>query len=265
MRATLVAAAAAVVTVAGPLGSPAASDAAVSADAQRQLVPAYFYPDLQEEDSRWRQLCDAQDASVGSVVIFNPANGPGASFIADYARALDVCTTAGQRVIGYVHTTYGQRGLSRVKADVDAYYARYPQVDGIFVDEMSNDPLTRRYYRNLYTHIKAKTSGPRFVVGNPGAAAATGWQLGTPVADNVVVFEGSFTAYEAWSAPPWTINADPSRISHLVHEAAGSGSLSLACAVARERNAGLVYVTDDLMPNPWDALPEYWGEQPVTC
>ncbi len=265
MRTALIAAAAAAIGLTAHIGQPAPAVGAVAADAQRQLVPAYFYPDLDEPGSRWSQMCDGQDASQGSVVIFNPANGPGPQFNADYARVLQHCRTSGQRVIGYVHTTYGQRGLNKVKADVDAYYARYADVDGIFIDEMSNDPLTRRYYKNLYAHIKAKSTGRRFVVGNPGAAAATGWQLGTPVADNVVVFEGSLDSYQEWSPPAWTTTADPSRISHLVHGAVASDGLSSACAAARERNAGLAYVTDDLMPNPWDTLPTYWQEQPSAC
>jgi len=31
--------------------------------------------------------------------------------------------------------------------------------------------------------------------------------------------------------------------------------------LAVQRNIGLVYVTDDVMPNPWDKLPTYWQEK----
>lgn len=31
-----------------------------------------------------------------------------------------------------------------------------------------------------------------------------------------------------------------------------------AIELAVKRNAGTIYVTDDVLPNPWDTLPTYW-------
>lgn len=221
----------------------------------RQLVPAYFYPDLSQEQSLWRALCGGNRAPVGSVIIMNPASGPGRSFNADYAGAVDLCTASGQQVIGYVHTSYGRRSQHEVEAEVDSYFTFYPGLDGIFFDEMSNDPSSRRYYRALYDYVQTGVKRPRLVVGNPGSAATTDWQLATPAADVVVVFEDSWDNYQPWEPPAWATNATASgRTAHLVH-GAPTAALEATCHLAAARHAGLVYVTDDLMPNPWDTLP----------
>ena len=138
-------------------------------------------------------------AGGASTVVMNPNSGPGTAPIPDYQRVIDYCHARGQHVIAYVHTSYGGRTAAAVKADIDTSYAFYPGIDGIFLDEMSNAASTRSYYQYLYAAIKAKP-GVRDVVGNPGAAASTSWQLDTPVADEVVVFEGPAANYQRWTA-----------------------------------------------------------------
>ena len=91
-----------------------------------------------------------------------------------------------------------------------------PGIDGIFLDEMSNNQATRIYYAWLYQYIRGKP-GPHAVIGNPGAAAPSAWQLTTPVADAIVVFEGSAAAYAAWSPPSWVRGHVASTISNLVY------------------------------------------------
>jgi len=126
-----------------------------------------------------------QRGGGASTVVMNPNSGPGSAPIPDYQRVIDYCHARGQHVIAYVHTSYGGRTAAAVKADIDTSYAFCPGIDGIFLDEMSNAASTRSYYQYLYAAIKAKP-GVRDVVGNPGAAASTSWQLDTPVADEVV-------------------------------------------------------------------------------
>ena len=228
---------------------------------QRQLVPAYFYPD----GTNWQAMCSAMASpgTTGSVAIMNPASGPGKRANQDYARVLEVCQGQGQKVVGYVHTSYGSRSLRLVRGDIDAYYRYYPAIDGIFLDEMSNNrSATEAYYRNLYSHIKSKPVGRNRVIGNPGAAASTPWQL--QVADNVVVFEGTAGTYSSWRAPDWTLAQPADAISHLVHTAS-EPAMHEACEKSQWDNAGFVYVTDDVLSNPWDTLPPYWTSHVTNC
>jgi hypothetical protein len=234
---------------------------------QHQLVPAYFYPS--QANKKWEQMCDRLNTRGGSsIAVMNPGNGPGtgAAANADYTRVIRYCHGKAQKVIGYVYTDYGARPIAQVKADVDKYYRLY-KVDGIFLDEMSNratGPI-KDYYRNLYTYIKAKTAGTEIVVGNPGAAAATAWQLGTArVADILVIFEGTAEKYRTWTHPSWVKYQPSTSFSHLVYAANDPGFLSV-CQLSVLRYAGYLYVTNDNLPNPWDTLPPYWINHAPIC
>ena len=233
---------------------------------QHQIVPAYFYPDWWNPASDWYRMCDAMATTGGpSTAIMNPASGPGAAASPDYQRVIDHCHARGQRVLSYVHTSYGGRPAATVRADIDATYAFYPAIDGIFLDEMSNDAATSAYYQDVYAHVRTKP-GVAEVVGNPGIPATSGWQLDAPVADRVVVFEGTAADYLGWQAPAWVSRFPAGRFAHLVH-AASQPDMARVCARSKGQNAGSMFVTDDVMPNPWDTLPAaaYWGEELTAC
>jgi len=228
---------------------------------QRTLWPAYIYPDWWNGDaSAWARFGDYASVGAdrgGSMAVMNPASGPGSASVLDYTAAVNYARAAGQRVVGYVHTSYGARPLVDVKAEVDAYYGWYP-VDGVFVDEMSTDSVTQPYYRDLYTYIRTKP-GQHVVVGNPGTAAATDWQVKTTtkVADSIVLFEDVQAVYSTWTPPAWVASYPASTFGHLVH---GATDLAAAVAHSKTTNCGWRYVTDDVMPNPWDTL-AFWPAQ----
>lgn len=240
---------------------------------QHLIVPAYFYPDWYNAGNKWYRMCDKMNAvNSASNAVMNPNSGPGTKANPDYAKVITYCQVKKQKVVGYVHTSYGSRPLSAVKADIDSYYSFYPGLNGIFLDEMANDPAkvatgaatTRSYYRQLYLYIKAKTAGAEQVIGNPGSAASTAWQVADPAADIVVVFEGTAAKYESWTPPAWVTSRSADRFSHLIY---GTTSVNRqhVCALTRTRNTGYFYVTDDILPNPWNSLPSYWVQEAPTC
>src|SRR2546425_10636959 len=98
------------------------------------LVPAYFYP---ASGSAWDSLNLAAQR-VPLIAIMNPNNGPSSSPNADYSRAVTALRNAGGLVIGYVYSSYTMRAIAEVKTDIDHYHSYYT-IDGIFVDEMTND------------------------------------------------------------------------------------------------------------------------------
>ena len=261
----LISACAAVAAVAAP--TPVPARAAWGTGNQHQLVPAYFYPDGWNTQNNWQRMCDAMNRTRGaSTAVMNPNSGPGAAASSDYARAIAGCHARGQHVIGYVHASYGSRALATVRSEIDAYYAFYPGIDGIFLDDMSNDSATRTYYRSLYRYIRGKPR-PHEVVGNPGAAATSAWQLATPVADAVVVFEGTAAVYANWSPPPWVRSQVASRISTFVYATPDETTMRRVCSSSKAKNAGYMYVTGDVLPNPWDTLPsgKYWPNSVASC
>jgi hypothetical protein len=239
---------------------------------QHQLVPAYFFPAGTDSTNPWHVMCRGMNVSGGpSTAIMNPSSGPGTAKNPPYTEAISYCHGKMQHVIGYVHTSYGFRALGDVIKDIDTYYSLYP-VDGIFVDEMDNCDICllptgmseKTYYGRIYTHVKQKSSGRGDVVGNPGSAASTAWQIDSPVADKLVVFEGTRASYADWSPPAWVMSRSASKFSHLVHASSGAYRPQV-CDSSRSRNAGFVYVTDDVLPNPWDRLPTYWTTVAPRC
>ncbi len=110
-----------------------------AATCQDIAVPAYFYPS--QPTSQWNTAVSDAPLPTGRVrvLIMNPANGPGTSINQDYVNAVQMVHAAGTNflVYGYVYTSYGQRSLASVEADVNNYNSWYG-VDGIFVDETAS-------------------------------------------------------------------------------------------------------------------------------
>jgi hypothetical protein len=220
------------------------------------FVPAYFYPSL---ISPWNDL-NAAAEQVDVTAIMNPSSGPGTARDPNYADVVDALRDAGGRVIGYVPSGYGQRPLAEVLGDIDRYQNWY-SIDGIFLDEMSNSgaQAVTNYYSHVYTHVK--TIDPSWeLVGNPGTNTRETF-LTLRIADRLVVSENGGSAYPAYTPSTWNFDHDRSRFIHLIHGESSADNMREFLDLAVSRNAGGIYITDDVLPNPWDRLPSYWQEE----
>jgi hypothetical protein len=162
-------------------------------------------------------------------------------------------------VIGYVYSSYATRAITEVKTDIDRYHSFYT-VDGIFVDEMTNDSDAAHlaYYEDLYRYIKNKR--PSYLaVGNPGINTSADYLL-QPAVDALVTFENN-AGYAQYVPDPWTQTRPAITFSHLCYAVAGADTMTNYVQLAVSRNAGYIYVTDDSGSNPWDRLPAYWGAE----
>lgn len=230
--------------------------ASLSAPAHGKLevvVPAYFYP---VPNSPWDDLNSAAD-QVDLTAILNPSSGPGNSQDTNYVAAVDALRNSGGRVIGYVHTSYGARPLTDVLAEIDDYASWY-NLDGIFIDEMANTGPAEKlnYYRDIYNHAKNIDSHWE-VMGNPGTNTLEQY-LTWPTADRFVITEDVGSQYASFAPAPWVANYQRSRFVHLIHTEPSSTVMQNDLAVAIGRNAGAIYITNDVLNNPWDTLPDYW-------
>ena len=228
--------------------APVVTSTANAAFCQKMFIPAYFYP-----GPLWDQATAAA-ATVGTMVM-NPASGPGVSSNSDYVTAVNNAQAADIKVIGYVHTSYGSRDAAVVKAEIDSYKAWYG-VSGIFLDEVASGAALIPYYQDLADYIRA-TAGT-FVALNPGTIPDQGYMS---VGDTVVVFEGTYNTYKNWSRPVWATQYPASKFVHLVHATVGTTKMKNAINWSHNRLAGNIYVTHDLLPNPWDLLPSYWSSE----
>ena len=202
--------------------------------AHRALIPAYLPPAQLE--------ALAEHHGNGSVLILNPASGPGTAFDPAYAKAIATAHEHGWRVIGYVPTGYGDRDRAAVEADA-ARYAGWYRIDGIFLDEVAHDVAHLPYYQALRQRI------PGLLVINPGIVPDQGY-LGT--ADVIVTYEGPYGGRVA--RPSWLPDGRAAQLVYATPEKA-------ALALASEAPAGYLYVTSHELPDPWSALPGYLDEE----
>lgn len=220
------------------------------------VVPAYFYP-AGSGASDWSKL-NAASAKVPLTAIMNPGNGPGNNVDSNYTSVVNALRAAGGHVIGYVYTSYSARSLQVVLNDIDKYDNFY-NVDGIFVDEMANTGPAERldYYKSIYEHVKAidATWG---VMGNPGTQTLEPY-LTWPTADRLMVQENVGSAYPNYVPSSWNYDYDPSKFVHLVHTEPSSANMLADLQLAMQYHASGIYVTDDVLANPWDRLPTYWN------
>ncbi len=267
---------------------PAASGA--SRFVQRLAVPAYADP--VGSASSWEQLSGSPPGAVG-IIVANVANGPGSRPVADWTAVIHTARASGSRVLGYVDTGYlgspslihpdglptrsgafgEQAWLAQIEADIGSWYEFYgADLGGVFLDEGTSacgpTPGSNQFadqYRSLRD---------RLVEAHPGALTAL--NPGVPVprcygaaADVLVTFEGSYANYTGTSGSPgqdyqplhWTPEA--AQIWHIIYGATTSGEMEHTMALSQQRGAGLVYVTDAGLPNPFGALPpvDYWAAE----
>jgi hypothetical protein len=226
----------------------------VAAGPLQALVPAYFYP---AGNSYWSELDNAAH-QIGVTAIMNPNSGPGSSADANYAAAVNSLQAAGGRVLGYVYTSYGARSEADVEADINAYVSFY-HINGIFLDQQSTSPAEVSYYADLYKYVKSLNPAYQ-VVANPGTNTQQAY-LNTPTADALVTFEDTASAYASYSPASWTSGYSPDHFGNLIHTQMTAAGMLADLHLAQQRNAGLVYVTDDTLPNPYDRLPSYWNQE----
>ena len=227
----------------------------------------------------WTRLVNAGLVLGGDIhIIFNPASGPGVglvdpNYVNDVGEGpLVEFHATGGTVLGYIATSYAVRSLAEVEAEIDLYYdpaywgGAGVLIDGIFFDEMSNDLVDTGYYHTLRDHVRAHDAAAR-VVGNPGVASTvnpsgqTTWTVAdyADSADTIVTFEGNASRYRAdYTAPSWAATHAPDHFAHVIHSEPVTSVMITDLSLAVARKAAFVYVTDDVMDNPYDLIPSYW-------
>ena len=271
--------------VASLVGLTRASSTAEAADAppiaQKLAVPSYIHP--LADPGAWTRLVQSKPGTVG-ISMANVLNGPDYEPKPEWAAVIERAHAAGQKVLGYVDSGYfgttGQRTragsvrpqdwTAQIERDVAAWYQFYgPNIDGIFFDQGQNacGPTAGSdeyadLYRDVNRYVKRNHPGALTVI-NPGTGVP---QCYEDTADVLLTFESDYAAYIGQNPNPvlnykpldWT-PMDPDKIWHLIY-AASEAQVADALQKSRERNVGWVYVTDDVMVNPWDTLPapSYW-------
>lgn len=228
------------------LDNIATNDLALQTTGPRMLIPLYIYP----SSNAWANVINA-NVYQNIDVIVNPANGVSISPITAYANGISQLRSGNVGVYGYVYTGWGTRALTAVKAEVDNWQLWYG-VDGIFVDETSNSSSQVAYYTELWNYVLAK--GMKVIL-NPGSGTIEPYAA---ISDSIVIYENTSTVN--LSTPAWNTGYPASKFSALQYSA-NIDQMRAFVANAKTQNIGYIYVTDDIAPNPWDALPAYLAEE----
>lgn len=231
------------------------------------LVPAYFTDG--KDGSSWKDLAAGQTSfpDVKITAILNPSNGIFTKPDADLSKAASAFTTNGGKLLGYVAADYGNgaRPLEDVKANIDAYVTHYGSlISGIFLDEVHTSANRIPFFQGVYQHLKDKHP-TLSLTANPGTFPDPGY---TKLADTLVTFEGTATAYRNFDPQPqntWVYERANQAQAMLVHDASCVAmQTSLYAAHSARNNTGWVYATDGHFDNttntgnPWSKLPSYW-------
>ncbi|WP_280152114.1 spherulation-specific family 4 protein [Piscinibacter sp. XHJ-5] len=230
------------------------ASAVQQANASGTIVPAYFRST--SSPNHWSTLA-ASASRVQTTAILNPSSGPGAAKDESYADAVEKLHLSGGKIIGYVDTGYATRDKNVVLSEI-AKYKKWYGVDGVFLDQMTDDVAHVTYYADLYNYIKAIYSGFH-VVGNAGKNTVEQY-ASLPAVDTIVVFEGAYKSFTQYVPRSWMQSYGRERFAYLVYSAS-SASMKEVANHAVTHNIGYVYATDDSPDNPWNTLPPYWDQE----
>jgi spherulation-specific family 4 protein len=247
---------------------------APGSDGQQIAIASYINP--LGDPAAWARLLEYDTGKV-SVLVANVLNGP--DYIVDPAwkSVIDKAASSGKKILGYVRTGYlgvsqqkfttrlGSNDLidwiCQIEQDVDKWYELYgSSIGGIFFDEgwpecgIEGDKNTANRYVTMYRHVnnytKRKYPGA-FTVLNPGSPIASCYEDSM---DALMTFENSYQAYQDRYVPnDWTPK-DPRKIWHIIYRVP-QDKIKEVAALAKSRHAGLIEITDDDNPNPYDNLP----------
>jgi hypothetical protein len=150
--------------------------------------------------------------------------------------------------------------LKNVTFEIDEYYRRWPEIDGIFFDEMDNrdpdDPELLLYYQQIKDHFKTKP-GRALVVQNPGTTFPESM---VDVADVFMSFESTAAAYQE-RVLVWEGSYAAEKFWHAIHSCSEVDEMNNMIDRSRALNAGYVYVTDRAAPNPWEHIATYFEQE----
>lgn len=202
------------------------------------------------------------------VVVINPASGAGSQANQNYQALIDLVIGAGGYIIGYVSTAYGTRASVDVLAEIDTWYEFYPNIQGIFLDEFPDDSnlsdifITK--YKEYYQKVKSKGIN-QICDTNPGVYVEEGLKYQGEIFDKILTWENSGFPSEnqalggmnSFSARNYPASA---RVA-VVHSQASYSKPDVKNLL---NWFGYIFLTQDILPNPFDVSTNYYNEMVIS-
>ncbi|TPX66142.1 hypothetical protein SpCBS45565_g04668 [Spizellomyces sp. 'palustris'] len=216
------------------------------------IFPLYIYPAPTSWDPVYVSL--KTNPNTPHILIINPCSGPGTALDANYTAALtQLRRYPNAMLIGYVSTAWGKRDTDVVRADIKQWALW--DVDGVFLDECSTGVKESDVYRD-YKAFVSELWDDGVVVINPGTPPNPVYLL-PDISTICILCENSYKE--------WTQFRPPVRSSScglILHSTPTWAKEELDNVIRDVVADGYqwIFLTDDPMPNPYDAFPGYWEE-----
>jgi hypothetical protein len=185
-------------------------------------------------------------------MIANINNGPGTSIDPSYTSAIATAKAAGIKVFGYVYTNYGANSIASVEANITTWNTYYG-VTNIFIDEVSTTAANEPYYQTLSNYVHQQTTGSLTML-NPGTVPDQSYMN---AGDIIATFEGDYSTYESTTFPSWLSTYPANRFYNIIYNVPDQTTMTAVLTKTVQNNVGYVYITNDILPNPYDTLPPY--------
>jgi hypothetical protein len=231
------------------------------------ILPFYVYPNNPYTDpvvARLLGLIRQYRDEVPVIVVINPDSGPGLVWDGNWAALIRVLRAAGACVAGYVSTVYATRPAGEVLADVNGWLSLYGDtpIDTIFFDEQPYDVTvgstdTVALYKSYTDYCHARNLFP--TIGNPGTNQQ-GAHFATRTADLIIVHENSTWPTESDMLGNYVGGHVDYRYSLRAALCYGQSVLVPGKIRQLAKYVQYIYVTDDVLPSPWDSLPPYFEQ-----
>lgn len=213
------------------------------------VVPAYF------SSGYWAQASATRPPPADMILDLPNGQGAGAAPDPGFQALVRKAQSAGITILGYSTTIDGGRPVAEIEADAQ-HYRQWYGVDRIFLDQVSGQQAQFGYYQQVAGYIH-KVDGADSVWLNAGVYPDQDYMS---IGDVVQVFEGSYAQFLTARVPGWATGYPASRFADTVY-ATPATSLSAAISTAESRHVMNVYVTDDVPPGQYTALPSNWSRE----
>ncbi len=228
-------------------------------------VPAYF-----NDDASWARILATPQVRFVVGHPTTPAADKPYTSEKELTQHIAEAKAKGVSTLVYVTAGYDKVGWESVADRIDSALAAYPTVDGVFLDEINYNQCEK--YNSLSKGAGAKKGfrerhPNKLVVLNPGAPMLNCYE---GLADGYLNLERASADIGAWqtnvnlaaNAPfyAWMFTeANRSKMWEMVHSVPASQAAA-AVDGALSRNASVLYLTPDVLPNPYDSLPDdaFW-------
>jgi hypothetical protein len=225
-------------------------------------VPAYF-----QDQVLWDRVLDTPEVThvIGHPTYPAPPAAFAVSAEKELGERLAKAKGKGKVTLVYVTAGYDKVTWQTVADRVDKVLDLYPDVDGVFLDEILFNECDK--YRDLVRGagatkgLRARHPGKQVVL-NPGAPILNCYE---GLADGYMTMERAYKDVGGWienvnlpgNVPFYSWMFKPERrpqIWQIVHSVP-DGQLAKAIDETLTRNVSILYVTPDVLPNAFDTLP----------